>query len=120
MKKLIAKRDCILGCGWDEDSVHHYVCCGTYWSFVADVRPRGLGLPHVKRCKENALLISDDLAKEDVIRLAVGLYALYRTVNTIRFAKSDGDPHCPARLLKLFSQRATDHCGCQRLLSYGG
>ena len=41
-------------------------------------------------------ILSKGLAKEDIIRLAVGLYALYRTVNTIRFAKPDSDAHCPS------------------------
>ena len=111
MKRLLKQRGCLLGCGWDDDSLFHYGCCGRYWEFIHAPCPRGLGVSTVKRSRDAAFLIASELDDSEVIRLAIGLYALYRTVNTVRFA-SDGQTFDTSVLLRLHAKSVG---GCRRI-----
>ena len=112
------RRHCLLNCGCDEDSVDHYIVCNSYWDFITSRRPRGLGIDGAARNRDTALLLSNALSDEDVVRLALGLYALYRTVNFIRFgcdAYMDVDTQ---KLLQLFAKHATHNSFTKQLLKY--
>ena len=76
-------RPCVLKCGWDEDSVYHYGRCEVFWRFLAQPRRGGLGIPFACRSGEAFLLLMD-LCDEDKVRVALGMYALYRTVQYYR------------------------------------
>ena len=62
----------------------------------------------VKRSREAVMLLARGLTDDDVVRMAVGLYALFRTVNALRFgaARQSKDPSV---LLRMFSKRAVDY-----------
>ena len=116
MKKLLTPRPCVLGCGWEDDELGHYVCCSVYWAFLCKQRPQGLGIAAGLRGKDSAFLISSLLSEDDIVRLAVGLYALYRTVNHYRFSGEVPTTHGVIKLLRSFCRRALDHQACFRLL----
>ena len=78
-----ALRPCVLQCGWDEDSVHHYGRCIIFWRFLAQPRPGGPGIPISYRSGESFLLLSS-MHIHDKVRVASGMYALYRTVQFLR------------------------------------
>ena len=116
MKMLLAPRPCVLGCGWVDDDLGPYVCCGLYWSFVCRPRPGGLGVPAATRSKDSGLLLSSELGEQNVIRLAAGLCALYRTVNVYRFAGHTPTPQGVTKLLRAFSRRALENSASFKLL----
>ena len=116
MKMLLALRLGVLGCGWVDDDLGHYVCCGLYWSFICRPRPGGLGVTAATRSKDSGLLLSSELGEQDVIRLAAGLYALYRTVNFYRFAGPTPTPQGVTKLLRAFSRRALENSASFKLL----
>ena len=118
MKALLPARPCLLGCGWPDDGLGHYVCCSVYWQFLCKDRPRGLGIRGLRRTKENAMLLCCGLDDEDVVRLAVGLYALHRTVNALRFG-ADGALKDPTILLRMFAKHAVDFSTGSKLLRVG-
>ena len=68
------------------------------------------------RGKDSAFLISSLLNEDDIVRLAVGLYALYRTVNHYRFFGEVLTTHGVIKLLHSFCRRALDHQASFRLL----
>ena len=116
MKKLLMPRPCVLGCGWEDDGLDHYLCCGLYWDFVRRARPQGLGISYATRGKDAALLLASDLRDEDIVRMGAGLYALYRTVNHYRFSGQDPGEQSVAKLLKSFSRRALEQSAAFKLL----
>ena len=90
---------CLLGCGWDEDGMGHYILCNAYWSFLRAPRPRGMGIGlQIPRAKESALILSDSIGPDDRIRLALALYALFTCVNMTRFGAM---PQCLQRSITL-------------------
>ena len=118
MKQLLPARPCVLGCGWPDDDLHHYLCCGRYWEFVQQMRPQGLGATSARRGKESALLLSPDLTADDTVRMGAGLYALYRAVNFYRFSRQLPTHPGVKELLNLFARRALDHHPSQQLLNF--
>jgi hypothetical protein len=87
MNTLIASgrgRCCVLGCGWDEDSIEHYGLCSVFWRFVHAERPVGLGI-QVERCREAFFLVHPALTEQDKVRMALGMHALYNLVNHSRW-----------------------------------
>ena len=68
------------------------------------------------RGKDSAFLISSHLNEDDIVRLAVGLYALYRTVNHYRFSGEVPTTHGVIKLLRSFCRRALDQQASFRLL----
>ena len=116
MKRLLPKRPCLLGCGYPDDSLIHYLGCSVYWNFLHTSRPSGLGLQNVERCRDNALLVSDRLRDDDVARLGIGLYAMYRTINHLRFNAKEGESYNCLKLMQLFSRKAVENHRSQYLL----
>ncbi len=110
---------CLFKCGWKEDKLEHYICCSIYWQFVTAGRPTGLGVAACHRSREGALLLSPALVDSDVVRLAVGLYALYRTLNHLRFRQPQVDNICIVKLLLLFAKRGADGSKAAGLLRFG-
>ena len=107
MKLLLQQRGCLLGCGWDDDALGHYACCGVYWQFV-----------HLPRPRDAAFFIIPDLSHDDVVRLAIGMYALYRTVNFLRFGAAAGHSDSILTLLRLFAKRGASTSSTQKLLQF--
>jgi hypothetical protein len=116
MKDLLQQKGCLLGCGWDDDALGHYICCNVFWHYARMPRPHGLGLTHVQRGREAAMLVSPSLAEDDVVRMAIGLYALYRTVNYLRFAAPADRPPDVQALLRLFGKKGVQNHPAQRFL----
>ena len=73
---------------------------------------------HLNRSKETALLMSDTLGEPDVIRMAAGLYALYRVVNYARFCNTTVDQQSVFKLLGSFSKRALEGSQSRHLLNF--
>lgn len=120
MKELFRKTGqtrshCLLGCGWDEDSLDHYILCGKLWDFIREPAPSGLGLQGCERSRETILLLAENLSDEAVIKLALALYATYRIVNLIRFSRQ-ADGIDIAKLLKLYANRGADGSRAKQLL----
>ena len=57
--------------------------------------------------------------ESELIRLAVGLYALHRTLNAIRFS-DNRDKLDPMAMTRMFAKRAVDHQACRKLLQWQG
>ena len=107
-------RGCMLKCGWDEDSVQHYSCCRVYWHFVSMRRPAGLGVLLEKRSRETFFMLSSDLTEEDVVRLALGMYALHRSVSHGR--TNAGVEFHTHTLLRVWTRRTAEGSPAQHLL----
>ena len=116
MTTILDHWPCVLGCGWEDDELEHYVCCGVYWSFLSKPRPQGLGIAVALRGKDSAFLLSSLLNEDDTVRLAVGLYALYRTVNHYRFSGQVPTTQGVVKLLRSFCRRALEHHTSFKLL----
>ena len=114
-----SQKKCILNCGWEEDSLDHYMLCNKYWQFVTTRRPKGLGIPlAMPRSRETVLLLSDCLADEDAVRLALGLYSWYRTLNFIRFSGCSGANVDIPKMLQMWAKRAADNSPAKALLRF--
>ena len=104
---------CLL-CGNGQDSLEHYSYCSIFWGFCCSSRPRGLGLHPRARSRETFFLIQDGMTVEDKVRMAIGLYALFRTV---AFASKSGLVDCDWNtLLRIWSKRAAEATNASRLL----
>ena len=119
MKDLIKKsggtcRGCVLGCGWDKDAVEHYGRCKVFWEFLALPRSGGLGIPIQWRSADSFLLLSD-MAEENKVRIAVGMYALYRTVQSLRHNNDDGTVDIKA-LMRIWVRKAAHRSKAVTLL----
>ena len=109
----------MLGCGCEVDSLHHYLLCDVFWAFIRRDRGGGLGMATCLRTWDSALLLSSTLSDEDVVRLAAGLYGLYKTLNSIRFC-SPCEGFCAPALLSLWTKREVEGTAAAKLLSYRG
>ena len=107
-----------IGLRLGNDDLNHYLCCSWYWQFVRKARPQGLGLEYVSRGKDAALLLDKTLNDDDAIRMAAGLYALYRTVNHLRFSNTHANFRFTMKLLGKFSRRALEHHASIKLLNF--
>lgn len=110
-------RTCLLCCGTGEDSVDHYSCCSVFWQFAHLARPRGLGLRPDLRGKDVFLLIREGLTDIEKVRIALGIYAVYRTVNHMRHADNPGQ-HDFTAMLSLFAKRGADGSKAKQSLRF--
>ena len=76
----VQPRSCVLACGKGEDSVLHYACCPTHWSFVS----RHFGIPASLRSKDVFLLLRSSLSDNQRCDLAWAMFALHKTVQILR------------------------------------
>ena len=111
------KRCCVLGCGRGDDDVYHYLRCEVFWSYVIKNRPAGLGITSCSRSAAAALLVSDGMQEEDKVRMALGIYALHRTVQVLRH-HSQTTPLDKQKLLKIWTRRAADNSNARSLLRW--
>jgi hypothetical protein len=108
-----AVRPCVLNCGWEEDSLYHYGRCSVYWEFLS--QPLGAGLGIALQCRSgNAFLLLNDMGPEDKIRLALGMYALYWTVQYLRHHSNTSAQ--PITLMKTFLNKAHQESKSSALL----
>eukprot|EP00973_Karenia_brevis_P040840 5651870-Karenia_brevis.AAC.1 len=109
MRNLLKKqgrpcRGCMLGCGFDLDALEHYGRCKVFWDFVTEPLGSGLGFPMAWRSAEAFLLVAD-MCEEDKVRMALAMYALYRTVQCHRHA-AQGEHLDSRSLMKLWIRKA--------------
>ena len=105
----------MLGCGYEEDSVYRFGRCSVFLRFVSTSRPRGLGIDPSLRSAE-AFLFLLDMPDSDKLRLACGMYAVYRAVQSCRHSA------CPEaldvqQLMRIWARRAVEDCVPRRLLA---
>ena len=112
-----AQRGCVLGCGWDEDSIEHYSGCKLYWNWVSSQRPLGLGIDNRFRSRAAFLLLHPQLSEEDAIRMALGMYALHMTTNECRHKQVPTIANI-SKILSLWAKRGAEGSKAKSLLQY--
>ncbi len=110
-------RRCILGCQ-AEDSIEHYSCCPVFWKFASTRRPVGLGIRTDLKGKSVFFLVREGLRKNNCIRIALAIHALYRISCLQRVEKRTGHPQQVnfCKLLSLWVRRAADGSKARSLL----
>ena len=98
-------RGCVLKCGWDEDSLEHYSTCSVFWRFASAAYPQGLGIPSYMRSREAFFLVHETMSDMMVVRMALGIYSLQRTIMHCRSTDSSIDH---MTLLRLWMRRAAN------------
>jgi hypothetical protein len=115
MRTLTPQRgilECML-CHANEDSLEHYSLCNVFWAFACKPRPRGLGLSPTLRSRSSFFLLEEGMQVDDRVRMALGLYSLFRTVIC---CASDSSQN-PEILLRLWTKRAAEGSRAYALLS---
>ena len=112
-------RCCVLGCGCGTDDLDHYVRCRIFWEFVLAPRPKGLGLQGSANISEHFLAVECGMSDEDKVRMALGIYGLYRAVQVLRIRCNPALSR-PMVLLRLWTKRAADGTIAGKLLRYDG
>jgi hypothetical protein len=106
---------CVLGCSQTaEDRIEHYLLCPKAWSVLQKPRPHGAGFVEAQRCLQTMLLAQKGLDDSDKCCIAIAVYAISRTVQTMR-----SHPHLrePERLISLFWK---DGCSGGKLHNFTG
>ena len=67
-----------------EDKIEHYLVCPKAWSVLQQRPPYGLGLNRSRRTIEAMLLAETGLTDEERMAIAIGCYAVSRTVQCLR------------------------------------
>ena len=80
-RRFQSRGGCAFGCGRGEDSLSHFACC----SVVAELFVNGIHLPGSRGPGALDVLLCMTSAEEEVAARGVGLYALYRLYNSIRY-----------------------------------
>ena len=75
---------CLLGCESGDDSIEHYSVCPAVWGHLQRDRPVGLGVK-MPPAMLSFFLLDPGTSEEDVVRLALLIYGVYRTTNYLRF-----------------------------------
>jgi hypothetical protein len=89
-------RSCLLGCSLNAvDKLEHYLVCPVAWK-VLSTSTRG-ALDSSRRSLQNMLLAERGLEDSEICLIAVGVYAIARTVQTLR----GGDECAPEPVLRL-------------------
>ena len=112
-KQGLSIRGCLLGCGWEEDSLEHYATCSIYWDFMSQRRPYGMGLPIAWRKRDRFSIVEKGLDEEDIVRLALGIYALHRAVSS---CSNNGTTSFVKSSLRLWTRVAADNSRAKKLL----
>ena len=86
-------RKCMLGCEDNIGSLDHYCICPTFWRFALTAYPLGLGVLGLSRSRNGFFFMDAGVTDEDKIRMACGIYALHRTIQTARHTVFSGDSH---------------------------
>ena len=111
-------RCCLLGCGWDEDSIEHYATCQVYWEFLQADRPSGLAITW-PRDRETFFGIRPGMPDRDRVVMAIGMYSLYRLVCSLR-ANSSGASGNYRRALCWWALRGADGSRALGLVRHEG
>ena len=106
---------CVL-CGEGQDSLEHYSLCEVFWEFCNKDRPQGLGIQSSLRSRETFFLVRPGMADEDKIRMALGIYALFRSVIYCS-SEASARPKLMT-MLRLWAKRATDGSNARLLLMH--
>ena len=88
---------CLLGCSSGLDRIEHYAVCEIAWTYLGVAWPHGFGLHRRLRTLMAFLGLERDLEDSERSQLAVGVYAVARTVQCLR-QNPDLDPHPLPRL----------------------
>ena len=91
---------CVLGCNERaEDRIEHYLICPRAWTAILRWRPGGTGLDESLKSLQAMLLAQKGLENTQKAMIAVAVYAIARTVQTMRTKK---DIQKPEYLVGLF------------------
>ena len=104
-------------CGGGQDSLEHYSLCEVFWSFCCKARPAGLGLAQSIRSREAFFLLVPGMEEDDCIRMAFGIYALFRTVI---YCSATEERVNLLTMLRIHVHRAAEGSCSQHLLGYRG
>ena len=77
---------CALGCRDSEDRVEHYAVCPIAWRFLGAPIPAGLGLSTRLKSLAGFLCIADGMQPHEKTCMAIGVYAVARTVHQCKEA----------------------------------
>ena len=83
---------CLLGCRSGSDRIEHYAVCAKAWELLGAREPVGLGLNTRLRSLLAFLGLERDLSEAERRRLATGVYAVARTVQTMRSQRTSLEP----------------------------
>ena len=107
---------CLFGCKYGEDSVEHYSCCEVFWKCACAPRPTGLGIRQDLRSKLGFLLLHPEMTEHERIRLAIGVYAMFRLVNHTRHNEADASFQY-LRYFSIMCKRGAEGSQASKLLS---
>lgn len=110
--RVVAKKQ-RFGC--EDDALSHFGWCGAASLFGR----LALVVAGAGQSRNTAFLVTSGLADDDVLRLPIGLYALYyRTVTFLRFATTKENKYDVVSLLRLCAKSSVANHPAQRLLRY--
>ena len=111
------KGACLLGCPAGEDSIEHYAHCAVFWAFASSSRPRGLGFRLGALSKKLYFFgIADGMHEADKVRLALGVYAVFRSTNSLRHNGSGAASFNFTRYLAMWANFGARGSAAQRFL----
>ncbi len=84
MKGATRTQECMLGCKGAEDRIEHYLVCDKAWAALQQRPPHGLGLDRSRRNIKAMLLADAGLSDTERVAIAIGCYAVSRTVHCMR------------------------------------
>ena len=97
---------CLLGCETAVDRIEHYLVCPIAWK--AFQQHGDIKLKSNRKCLQSMLLATQGLQDEEVRAIAISIYALAKTIHTIR-ASGPLDPH---PLLNMYLQEGLRRANC--------
>ena len=79
---------CVFGCQTAVDRIEHYAVCPAVWAFLQKGRPSGLGIDRRLRSLQGLLLLEKGMNRTEKLAMAIGVYALARSVAQARSSTS--------------------------------
>ena len=72
------------GCASAQDKIEHYLVCSKVWASISKPIPAGLALSASRRNLQSMMLAEKGLSLDEKICICVAVYAIMRTVQTLR------------------------------------
>ena len=80
----VTPHNCVFGCPQGLDKIEHYTVCPVTWKFYSSPCPGGLGIRIHLRTLSGFLLLEKKVDEQLMAVMAIGLYAVARTVHGCR------------------------------------